>query len=611
MFGTVLSIPVPDLDRTDYLLMLGANPLGVERQPDDRARHARAAAALRARGGKVVVIDPRRSRTADEADAHHFIRPGTDAHLLFAIVHMLFAEGRVALGRLAEHIAGLDEVERAGARRSRPRPSPTCCGIDADVIRRLARELAAARGARPSTAASAPARRSSARSRAGSSTCINVLTGNLDRAGGAMFPKAAAGSRERDRHARAAGAASASGAAQSRVRGLPRGLRRAAGGVPGRGDRDARRRARCAALDHGRRQPGRLARPTAARLDAARSSSSTSWSASTSTSTRRPATPTSILPAPSPLERSHYDVALYQLAVRNVAKYSPPLVAARRGRARRVGDARSSIAGVASGLGPNADVDALDDFMVAQRRRARSRDAGLADRGPRSGRACSRRSRRGAGPIASLDLMLAHRAVRRRVRPARGRTEPRAPRSGTRTASTSARSQPRLPEVLRTPSGKIELAPPGSSPTSARLRAALARGVDGAGADRPPHAALEQLLDAQPRRAGEGQGRAARCTSTPTTRDARARRRRRRPRALAGRRARDRRWRSPTRSCPAWSASRTAGATTYPASALGVAAAHAGANSQPARRRGRDRSAVRATPCLNGIPVSVEPVVTA
>ena len=112
MFGTVLSIPVPDLDRTDYLLMLGANPLAsngsLMTAPDMKGRLRR----LRARGGRLVVIDPRRSLTALEADAHHFIRPGTDAYLLFAIVHTIFAERRTALGRLAEHTAGLAEVER-------------------------------------------------------------------------------------------------------------------------------------------------------------------------------------------------------------------------------------------------------------------------------------------------------------------------------------------------------------------------------------------------------------------------------------------------------------------------------------------------------------------
>src|SRR4029077_14773242 len=95
MFGTVLSIPVPDLDRTDYLLVLGANPFvsngSLMTAPDVPGRLR----AIRRRGGRVVVIDPRRTRTATEASEHHFIRPGTDAFFLFALVHTLFAEGLV------------------------------------------------------------------------------------------------------------------------------------------------------------------------------------------------------------------------------------------------------------------------------------------------------------------------------------------------------------------------------------------------------------------------------------------------------------------------------------------------------------------------------------
>src|SRR6187397_1873310 len=97
LFGHLLTIAVPDLDRTDHLLMLGANPLHANvsllTAPDMRGRLR----AILARGGKVVVIDPRRTRTAQEADEHHFIRPGTDALLLAAMVRTLFDEGLVSL----------------------------------------------------------------------------------------------------------------------------------------------------------------------------------------------------------------------------------------------------------------------------------------------------------------------------------------------------------------------------------------------------------------------------------------------------------------------------------------------------------------------------------
>src|SRR6266516_5455673 len=134
MFGTVLSIPVPDLERTDYLLLLGANPLvshgSLMTAPDMRGRLRR----LRQRGGKVVVIDPYRTRTAQEADEHHFIRPGNDAHFLFALVHTLFAEGLVAPGKLTEHIAGFEQV-RILAEPFTPERLSATCGIAEPTIR--------------------------------------------------------------------------------------------------------------------------------------------------------------------------------------------------------------------------------------------------------------------------------------------------------------------------------------------------------------------------------------------------------------------------------------------------------------------------------------------
>ena len=111
MFGTGLSVPVPDLDRTMHLLVLGADPLvsngSLMTSPDARGRLR----GIRARGGKLVVVDPRRSRTAQEADEHHFIRPGADALLLMAIVHTLFDEDLADPGaHLGPHLSGLDEV---------------------------------------------------------------------------------------------------------------------------------------------------------------------------------------------------------------------------------------------------------------------------------------------------------------------------------------------------------------------------------------------------------------------------------------------------------------------------------------------------------------------
>ena len=144
MFGGGLSVPIPDVDRTDHFLILGANPLvsngSLMTAPDMRGRIR----AIRERGGKVVVIDPRRSRTAKEASEHHFIRPGTDAHLLFAIVNVLIADDLADPGRLAELAVGADEIEPL-ARPFTPEAVAPVCGIDAAEIRRIA---ARARGRR-------------------------------------------------------------------------------------------------------------------------------------------------------------------------------------------------------------------------------------------------------------------------------------------------------------------------------------------------------------------------------------------------------------------------------------------------------------------------------
>ena len=193
MFGAALSIPIPDVDRTDHLLMLGANPLASNGSlltaPDMRGRLR----GIRERGGQVVVIDPRRSRTAEHADEHHFIRPGTDAHLLFGIAQRDRRGGpRGSRRDVAEHCDGLDEVQELAPASSRPRR------------RRGVRDRRRPRSG--AWRASWPAaERAAVYGRIGTCTqefgtlaswlvdVLNVLTGNLDRPGGAMFTKAAAG----------------------------------------------------------------------------------------------------------------------------------------------------------------------------------------------------------------------------------------------------------------------------------------------------------------------------------------------------------------------------------------------------------------------------------
>src|SRR4051794_29539688 len=191
LYGSGFSFPIPDVDRTQYFLMLGANPLvsngSLFTAPDPPGRLR----ALKARGGKLVVVDPRRTETARRADEHHAIVPGTDAHLLFAIVHTLFGEGLARPGRLEGFTSGIDEV-RGLAEPFTPEAVAPVTGIEAEDIRRMARELAAAE-------------RAVVYGRIGTTTqefgtlaswlvdVVNLLTGNLDRPGGAMFTKPATG----------------------------------------------------------------------------------------------------------------------------------------------------------------------------------------------------------------------------------------------------------------------------------------------------------------------------------------------------------------------------------------------------------------------------------
>jgi anaerobic selenocysteine-containing dehydrogenase len=192
MFGGPFpeAVPVPDIDRTHYLLIVGANPMvshGSLMTMPDAPRRLRAVAE---RGGKLVVIDPRRTETAKIASEHHFIRPGTDAAFLLALVHTLFAEGLVNLGAAAEHVEDLDTVQEL-AREFSPETVAGHCGIASGTIRRITCELA------ESPSAACYGRLGTCVQEFGTLASwgvdlVNVLSGNLDRPGGAMFPKAAA-----------------------------------------------------------------------------------------------------------------------------------------------------------------------------------------------------------------------------------------------------------------------------------------------------------------------------------------------------------------------------------------------------------------------------------
>ena len=171
MFGTFLTVSVPDIERCDFLMILGANPLDSNGSlwtvPDFPGRLR----ALQKRGGRCVVIDPRRSRTARAADEHFFIRPGTDAHLLAAIAQTLFADGLVRLGRLQSYTDGVEALRlRASPRKRSPR-RVALRRRRSDALRTSLPRPSAP----PSTGVSGPVRRSSEPSPAGSSTCATCL----------------------------------------------------------------------------------------------------------------------------------------------------------------------------------------------------------------------------------------------------------------------------------------------------------------------------------------------------------------------------------------------------------------------------------------------------
>jgi anaerobic selenocysteine-containing dehydrogenase len=468
MFGTMLSVPVADVDRTDHLLILGANPLvsngSLMTAPDMRGRLRR----IRERGGKVVVVDPRRTRTAEEADEHHFIRPGTDAFLLAAMACTLVDEGLADPGALSEHLNGLDEVLEL-VRGFPPERAAEACGIPAEEIRRMARELAAA----PSAAVYG---------RIGTCTqefgtlaswlvdVLNVLTGNLDREGGAMFAQSAAGQRN-SAGSGGEGKGVRLGRWHSRVRGLPETY----GELPVSGlaeEIETPGEGQVRALVTLAGNPV-VSTPNAGRLETAIEDLDFRLAVDiyVNETTRHADV---ILPGPEPLEKEHFDLALYQLSVRNVANYSPAVF-------EHSGPAEWELflrlAGIAAGQGPTADLDAFDDLVIAtlvQRELALpgSRVAGR-EPGELVGQLEPRR-----GPQRALDFLL-------RVGPY-GDAFGEKPDGLTLDALERnphgvdlGPHRPRIPEVLRTPSGKIELAPEAIVADVERLRAGLERERNG------------------------------------------------------------------------------------------------------------------------------------
>jgi anaerobic selenocysteine-containing dehydrogenase len=470
LFGGMWTFPIPDLDRTDYLVVMGANPHASQGSllaaPDLLSRLD----AIRARGGVVVVIDPRRTGTADHADEWLAIRPGTDAALLLAVAQVLFEEDRVRPGRLAEFTNGIEEVGKL-CREFTPEAVAETCGIPADAIRRLARGLS-------------DAPRSAVYGRIG--TCnqefgtlaswlvdvVNVLTGNLDREGGAMFSNPIAWSLSNFTPPEFADGFEF-GRWRSRVRGAPEVL----GQVP----------ISCLAEEIATPGEGQikalitiagnpvLSAPDAAKLDAALPSlecmiSVDNWLNET---TRHAHV---ILPGSSVLEQPHYDELIWGWAVRNAGKYSPPVFEPDPARPAEWKILLKLAAILQGQKAADVDVLAVDQLFFAGIVAAIAADPSSPIAGRDPGEIVAQAGP--PGPERLLDFAI-------RTGPwgdAYGRNP-----GGLTLAVLAAQPhgidmgplEPRLPGLLKTSSGKIELAPPYITGDIPRLRERLARRDEG------------------------------------------------------------------------------------------------------------------------------------
>jgi anaerobic selenocysteine-containing dehydrogenase len=455
MFGSPDAICVPDLDRTDYLLVLGANPLesngSLCTAPDFVGRLER----LRARGGRLVVIDPRRTRTAAMADEHLFIRPGTDAMLLAGMVRALFASGQVDTTGLSAVANGVEDL-RDLVEPFTPERVAASTGIDADTVVRLAHELSSA----PTAAVYG---------RIGTNTvafgtltswatdALALLTGNLDRPGGHLWPLAA-----HTRPGTGTGRGFTTGRRHSRVRGFAevRGefpVATLADEILTGGDGQVR------AVFTVAGNPV-LSTPHSARLAEALATlecmvSVDPWVNETTRFAHV------ILPPPSALERCHYDLAFTTLSVRNVANFSPALFEPAGPGEHEI---LARLALIAAGQGANADPGIIDELVLGTLLgRAVADDTPLAGRDPESLRAMLT----GDGPVErALDAMVRtgaygdwFGAVPDGLSLQRLIDHPHGIDLGA--------LEPRLPEVLRTPSGKVELTPPAIAADLARLAA--------------------------------------------------------------------------------------------------------------------------------------------
>jgi anaerobic selenocysteine-containing dehydrogenase len=458
MYGGMWWIPAPDIQRTDYWLIMGGNPQASQGSllacPDILGEMGR----IQGRGGKVVVIDPRRTGTADKADEWVPIVPGTDAAFLLALCHVLFEDGLVDLGDVGDIVNGLDEVRRVAAEFPPERVAETC-RIPAETIRRIAREIAAA------PTAAVYGRIGLCNQEFGTLASwlidvVNILSGNFDRPGGLMFGKPIAWGANSLPDPQWADGVSF-GRWKSRVRGAPEVL----GQVP----------VSCLAEEIAAPGPGQIkalvtvagnpviSSPDAGRLDEALPLLECMISIDNylNETTRHADV---ILPGLSAMEQPHFDDLITMWAARSAGNFSPAIFPPPPDRPAEW-EILTRLAGLLAGMtNETINVGEIDDGYFAALCEAKGIDAAVAmghyDHG---------------GPERMLDLQI--------------RSGPFGDRYGEQPDGLTLQHfrdrphgidmgpmVPMVRDLLDTPSGKIELAPPYITADVTRLATRIERG---------------------------------------------------------------------------------------------------------------------------------------
>ena len=466
MYGTALSVPVPDIDRTDYFLILGANPLVSNGSMMTAADFPGRLRELRRRKGRVVVVDPVRTRTAAASDEHLPIRPGTDALWLASLAHLVTQHTRLAAAEPWIDSAQWDQVT-SGLADFSPEATAVFTGIDAAVTRRIAQELLDAHSAavygRMGTTTSGLTNDDAVTPMATLASwlidIINIAIGSLDRPGGVMFPLPVAGGPSTEGTPGTGHGVQIPGRRRTRVRELPSAL----GEFPASAlaeeidtpDPDTGEHIRAVFVIGGNPI---VSTPNQDRLTAAFGQIDLLVSVDPYiTATSRLADV--ILPVASPLTRPQHDVVFNNLAVRNQARYSPALLPVPDGEKDEtevVAQLAAIAAGIVSGEEPTAaQIDDLIAYTIAAQ----------------AGNDAASRAH-GRSPEELLTAV-AHRSGVDRILDLRIRSGPYGDGFGTYPDGLTLQHlidtphgidlgplQPRLPEVLRTPSGRIDVAPP-------------------------------------------------------------------------------------------------------------------------------------------------------